>query len=69
MRINQRKQRALDAWAERNQQRFVEQAESNPWIHEWRRVKAEHDRTGDDKLFEDFERRFLEDKRKRYGPR
>ena len=35
-----------------------EHIERNPWTHEWRRVKAEHDRTGDDRLFEDFERRF-----------
>ena len=46
--------------------RFAEKIERNPWTHEWRRVKAEHDRTGDDRLFEDFERRFKMDEALRY---
>jgi hypothetical protein len=33
----------------RNQRAFVGRAETNPWIHEYRRVKAEVERTGDDK--------------------
>jgi hypothetical protein len=42
--------------------------ESNPWIHEYRRVKAEVERAGDDSLYVDFQRRFIADMRKRYGP-
>lgn len=40
----------------------------DPWIHEYRAVKAEVERTGDDSLFADFERRFIADMRKRDGP-
>jgi hypothetical protein len=39
----------------RSQRAFVERAERNPWIHEYRAVKAEVERTGDDSLFADFE--------------
>jgi hypothetical protein len=43
---------------QRNGRRFAERAERNPWVHEYRRVKAEVDRTGDESLFADFQRRF-----------
>jgi hypothetical protein len=33
-----------------------ERIERNPWTHEYRRVKAEVERTGDDSLFADFQR-------------
>lgn len=46
--------------------RFVERVDSNPWIHEWRRVKTEADRTGDDEPIDDFVRRFKADERRRY---
>jgi hypothetical protein len=51
----------------RNQRAFVERAERNPWIHEYRRVKAEVERTGDDSLFADFQRRFKQAERERLG--
>jgi hypothetical protein len=54
---------------QRNQRAFVRRAESNPWIHEYRAVKAEVERTGDDSLFADFERRFKQAERERWGPR
>ena len=51
---------------QRSQRAFVRRAEANPWIHEYRRVKAEAERTGDDSLFADFQRRFLEAMRRRF---
>jgi hypothetical protein len=41
-----------------NMRNFAERIERNPWTHEYRRVKAEVERTGDDSLFVDFQRRF-----------
>ena len=38
----------------RSQRTFVQRAEANPRIHEYRRVKAEAERTGDDSLYVDF---------------
>jgi hypothetical protein len=66
--MSNRKQRALDALVRRNQLAFVEQMESNPWIHEYRRVKAEVERTGEDSLFADFQRRFKQWEAERWGP-
>jgi hypothetical protein len=43
---------------QRNGRRFAEAAERSPWIHEYRRVKAEVERSGDVSLFADFQRRF-----------
>jgi hypothetical protein len=51
----------------RSQRAFVERAERNPWIHEYRAVKAEVERTGDDSLFADFERRFKRAEREQLG--
>ena len=34
-------------------------AEHDPWKHEYRRVAAEVERTGNQSLFADFQRRFL----------
>ena len=47
---------------------FAERVERNPWIsHEYRRVKAEVERTGDDSLVRgDFQRRFKRDEADRY---
>ena len=50
--------------------RFAERAESNPWIHEWRRVIAKADRAGDcdnrQKIIDDFVRRLKADERRRH---
>jgi hypothetical protein len=45
---------ALFAEAERNARLAAERIERNPWTHEYRRVKAEVERTGDASLFADF---------------
>jgi hypothetical protein len=42
-----------------NAAKAAERAESDPWILEFRRVKAKVERTGDQSLFADYERRFL----------
>ena len=49
---------ALIAEFERNMQAAAERIERNPWVHELRRVRAEVERTGDETLFADFQRRF-----------
>ena len=59
-------QRALAVELERNMRAFAERVERNPWTHEYRRVKAEVERTGDDSLFVDFQRRFKQDEADRY---
>jgi hypothetical protein len=46
----------------------AERAERNPWIQVWRIVKAEAERTGDETLYEDFQRRFKRAERERWGP-
>jgi hypothetical protein len=50
-----------------NVRNFAEQAERNPWIHEYRRVKAEVERTGEDSLYADFQRRFKKAEAERYS--
>lgn len=40
-----------------NARTWGERIERNPWTHEYRRVKAEVERTGDDSLYVDFQRR------------
>ena len=40
--------------------RAAERSEHDPWIQEYRRVKAEVERTGNESLFADFQRRFLQ---------
>ena len=52
---------ALLAELNANARALAESAENNPWIHEYRRVKAEVERTGDETLYADFQRRFKED--------
>lgn len=52
----------------RNLRAFEKRVESNPWTFELRRVRAEVERTGDQSLYADFERRFLADMRKQCGP-
>jgi hypothetical protein len=59
-------QRALAVELERNMRAFAERVERNPCTHEYRRVKAEVERTGDDSLFVDFQRRFKQDEADRY---
>jgi hypothetical protein len=59
-------QRAQLRWARRAQRRAVENIERNPWVHEYRRVRAEAERTGDETLYADFERRYLADLEARY---
>ena len=51
--------RALFEEMQNNARRSVEKAEHDPWIHEYRRVAAEVERTGNQSLFADYERRFL----------
>ena len=54
-------------WARRNMRAFDKSAERNPWVHEYRRVAAEVERTGNDALFEEFERRFKQAMAERRG--
>jgi hypothetical protein len=50
---------AMDiAELQENGRAFAERAERNPWIQVWRIVKAEAERTGDDKLIEMYVRLF-----------
>lgn len=51
-----------------NGRAFAERAERNPWIHEYRRVKAEVERTGDESLYADFQRQFKQAEAERWGP-
>jgi hypothetical protein len=57
---------ALFAEAERNAGLAAERIERNPWTHEYRRVRAEVERTGDESLFADFQRRFKKAERERW---
>jgi hypothetical protein len=50
----------------RNERAFVKRVGANPWTREYRRVKAEVERTGDDSLFADFQRRFKQAERERW---
>jgi hypothetical protein len=43
-----------------------DRAFTKQWIHEYRRVKAEAERTGDDSLYVDFQRRFKRAERDRW---
>ena len=52
-----------------NAQLAAERIERNPWTHEYRRVKAEVELTGDKSLFADFQRRFKKAERERWGRR
>ena len=52
--------RAMIAEFKDNMRLSAERAEHNPWIHECRRVRAEFERTGNESLWVDFERRFLQ---------
>jgi hypothetical protein len=61
------RRRAMLRHIRRNERAFVRRAETNPWIHEYRRVKAEAERTGDDSLFADFQRRFKRAEAERYS--
>jgi hypothetical protein len=45
----------------------VQRIEGNPWIHIYRAVKAEVDRTGDDMLFEEFQQWFKKAEARRYS--
>jgi hypothetical protein len=47
--------------------RAAERSEHDPWIQEYRRVKAEVERTGDQSLYADYERRFLQAQALLYG--
>lgn len=44
----------------------ADRAFTEQWIHEYRRVKAEVERTGDDGLYADFQRRFKKAERERW---
>lgn len=57
---------AMDRHIRRNVRAAVERIERNPWTHELRRVRAEVERTGDESLFADFERRFKQAERERW---
>ena len=52
--------RSLLRQFKRNLRDLPKRIENDPWVHEYRRVKAEVERTGNDALFADFERRFLQ---------
>ena len=52
--------RALVEEFKNNMRISTERAERNPWVHECRRVRAEVERTGDESLWVDFQRRFLQ---------
>jgi hypothetical protein len=54
------------AECERNLQAVAERIERNPWVHELRRVRAEVERTDDQTLFVDFQRRFKRAERERW---
>ena len=54
-----RNTRARQIW--RDDRAFTKQ-----WIHEYRRVKAEVERTGTDSLYVDFQRRFKRAERERW---
>lgn len=63
---------SLGHWAmlrhiRRNEKAFIRKVESDPWIAEYRAVKAEVERTGDDALYADFQRRFKKAERERYS--
>jgi hypothetical protein len=49
---------ALSAEAERRAQAAAERIESNPWIHMWRIVNAEAERSGDRSLIDRYVRLF-----------
>ena len=49
---------ALSAEFERRAQAAVERIESNPWIHVWRIVNAEAERSGDRSLIDMYVRLF-----------
>ena len=49
---------ALGAEVERRAQAAVGRIESNPWIHVWRLVNAEVERTGDRSLIDMYVRLF-----------
>jgi hypothetical protein len=51
---------------QRNMRLTAERIARNPWTHEYRRVKAEVERTGDETLFEDFQRRFKKAEREQW---
>ena len=57
----------LLAEAKRNMQAAAERIERNPWTYELRRVRAEVERTGDESLYEDFQRRFKRALVERWG--
>ena len=48
------------------QSRRDDRAFTEGWIHEYRRVKAEVERTGDDNLYVDFQRRYKKAERERW---
>ena len=56
----------MDRQIRRNVRATVERIESNPWVHELRRTRAEVERTGDDSLYADFQRRFKQAERERW---
>ena len=60
--------RSLLRQFKRNLRDLPKHVESNPWVHEYRRVKAEVDRTGNESLYADFQRRFLQAQALLYPP-
>ena len=51
------------------QSRRDDRAFTKQWIHEYRRVKAEVERTGDDSLYADFQRRYKKAESERWPAR
>jgi hypothetical protein len=52
--------RSLLRQFKRNARDMAKRIESNPWTHECRRVRADVERTGNESLWVDFQRRFLQ---------
>ena len=66
--IDKKLARSLLRQFKRNLRDLPKSIEANPWTHEFRRVRAEVERTGNRSLFADFERRFRQAQALLYPP-
>ena len=57
--LDKKLSRSLLRQFKRNARNAAERIKYDPWQHEYRRVAAEVERTGNESLFADYERRFL----------
>ena len=60
--------RSLIRQFKRNARNAAERIKHDPWVHEFHRIKAEVERTGNEGLYADYERRFLEAQALLYPP-